>query len=80
LSELRPLRRGELRRERAVALDLGRHLRTGYHGPCWSKEQIVLLGTAPDEEIAARLGKSVEAVRVKRTRLEIPTFEDKRKK
>jgi hypothetical protein len=38
----------------------------------WTPEQLALLGTLPDEEVAARIGRSETAVRVKRNRLRIP--------
>lgn len=42
--------------------------RAGYR---WRAEEIALVGPASDEEIAARLGRSVEAVRSRRQKLEI---------
>jgi len=54
---------------RCRQLGLGRHLQSGYHGPRWTAEELALVGTAPDEVIAARIGKSVQAVRIKRERL-----------
>src|SRR5262249_13675357 len=42
-------------------------------------EQLALLGTAPDEDLARRLGGSVKAVRVRRTRRGIPTARDRRR-
>jgi hypothetical protein len=53
-------------------LGLGRHLIPGYHCPWWTKRQLVLLGTAPDEEVARRTGRTAEAVRQKREELGIP--------
>jgi hypothetical protein len=38
-----------------VALNLAAHLPTGYHGPRWTVEELALLGTAPDAEVAAQL-------------------------
>jgi hypothetical protein len=62
----------EARRLRAVAMDLGRNLATGYHGPRWTPAGIALLGTAPDEEVARRTGRTVGAVRQKREELGVP--------
>jgi hypothetical protein len=62
----------ERRRQTARALNLGRHLHKGYHGPRWSDADLALLGTAPDAEVAARVGRSAQAVRIKRSRLGIP--------
>jgi hypothetical protein len=58
----------QARREAAKVLDLGRNLVHGYHGPWWTEEELALLGTLPDAEVAARIGSSVNAVRVKRRR------------
>jgi hypothetical protein len=58
----------ERRRETALDLNLGQHLQPGYHGPCWTAEELALLGTIPDEEVAARIGRSVEGVRIMRGR------------
>jgi DNA-binding transcriptional regulator YdaS (Cro superfamily) len=40
----------------------------------WRPEEIELLGTAPDSELAARLGRSAHAVKMKRRELAIPAF------
>jgi hypothetical protein len=53
-------------RERSKALDLARHIPHGYHGPWWTDEELALLGTMPDAEVAARIGRTANAVRVKR--------------
>jgi hypothetical protein len=45
----------------------------------WTAEQLALLGTAPDDEVAAAVGRSPTAVRVRRNRLGIPTFRDGRR-
>jgi hypothetical protein len=68
------------RRQRALRLNLGRFLPTGYHGPRWTKAQVALLGKEPDDVVAAKTGRSVEAVRIKRTRLDIPIGLDWRRK
>jgi hypothetical protein len=62
----------EVKRRNAVALDLGRHLETGYHGPRWTPEDLALLGTIPDADLARLLGRTETAVRVMRTRRGIP--------
>jgi hypothetical protein len=69
----------EERRGRATRLNLGRFLKHGYHGPRWTEEQLALLGTMCDEDVAARTGKSTSAVRQRRTRLGIRTFKDRRR-
>jgi hypothetical protein len=58
----------QVKRDTAKTLDLGRTLIHGYHGPWWTDEDVALLGTMPDAEVAARIGRSVNAVRVKRRR------------
>jgi hypothetical protein len=40
----------------------------------WKPEQLALLGTMPDNEVAVRVGRPENAVRVKRSRLGIPPF------
>jgi hypothetical protein len=47
-------------------------LQPGYHGPPWTQGQLALLGTDADELIAARIGKSRDAVRAQRVRRKIP--------
>jgi hypothetical protein len=51
-------------------LNLGRNLVLGYHGPRWTPQQLALLGTLPDEEVAKRTGRTPNAVRVMRGRQE----------
>ena len=46
----------------------------------WTKRQLALLGTDDDEVVAKKLGRTVTSVRVKRVRLKIPVFRDRRKK
>jgi hypothetical protein len=46
-------------------------------GPDW---HLRLLGTAPAEEMPARIELSAEAVRLERTRREIPTCRNRRKR
>jgi hypothetical protein len=67
-------------RRRSAELNLGRNLRLGYHGPRWTEADRRLLGQLPDEEVAARTGRTAHAVRVRRTRLGIPTARDWRRR
>jgi hypothetical protein len=67
------------RSRRALRLNLGRHLRTGYHGPRWTQAQLRLLGKHPDEVVAAKIGRTAGAVRCKRTSMGIPSALDRRK-
>ena len=69
----------EEKRRRAIELNLGKQLSLGYNlGPWWSLDELSLLGTAPDEEVAKRIGRTKNAVRVQRTRLGIATASDRR--
>jgi hypothetical protein len=70
----------EQRRRRAIKLKLVRYLRPGYQGRWWTKKEMALLGKLPDEEVATRIGRSVGGVRVMRTRLGIPSGNDRRRK
>ena len=45
----------------------------------WSDEEIALLGTIPDHELAEQLGRTHGAVRLKREKLNIPNPLDRRK-
>jgi hypothetical protein len=65
---------------RATELNLIRHAGTGYKGPRWTKAQVRLLGTMPDEDMAAKVGRSPNAVRLMRTRRGISTFRDRRER
>jgi hypothetical protein len=62
-----------------IALAEGRRYPNRWKDTGWTKMQLRLLGTAPDEEIAARIGRTANAVRVMRTRLKIATVGDKRR-
>src|SRR5262249_23632634 len=69
--------RGVTPRERAKRRRTARRLNLGQyfdpaHGAGWSDAELQLLGTAPDDEVAQRTGRTANAVRVKRTRLGIP--------
>jgi hypothetical protein len=46
----------------------------------WTAEQLALLGTLPDEQVAKRIGRTPEAVRVKRGKLRIPSARDRGRK
>jgi hypothetical protein len=46
------------------------------HG--WTEGERALLGTAPDEGVAARISRTPGAVCQKRCQLEIPTFRGRR--
>jgi hypothetical protein len=59
------------RSRRAVELGVDRNLILGYHGPRWTPEDIALLGTIPDEDVASRTGRKADAVRQKQEELGI---------
>src|SRR5262249_31671492 len=63
------------RRERGTLRIPNRWAETG-----WTLEQLALLGTLPDADLAAQIGRSTTAVRVKRTRLGIPSPCDRRRR
>lgn len=46
----------------------------------WTAEQLALLGTIPDAELAAKFGRTVGAVRERRAGLKIATFRDGRRR
>jgi hypothetical protein len=71
----------EQRRRRSVELNLAAYLPVGSKlNPAWTAEQLALLGTMPDADVAARIGRTVEAVRAQRTRRGIATARDRRRK
>jgi hypothetical protein len=66
----------DARSERSKRLNLARHLRTGYRGPRWTPEQLALLGTLLDDDVARQTGRTTNAVRIKREKLGIPNPKD----
>jgi hypothetical protein len=46
----------------------------------WTRAQLRLLGKEPDDVVAAKVGRSAEAVLGKPTKLGIPTARDRRRK
>jgi hypothetical protein len=69
----------ERRRRTAAELDLERHLiaaRTKL--PHWAPAEVRLLGKLPDEEVAARVGRTRNAVRCKRETLGAPSPRSRR--
>ena len=63
------------RRERGTLRIPNRWAETG-----WTPEQLALLGTIPDAELAAQIGRSATPVRVKRTQLGIASACDRRRR
>jgi hypothetical protein len=72
-----PQREREVRRANAKRLNLIRNAWGGQMPPTWTAAEDAQLGTARDRVIAARLGRSLTAVRVRRRRLGIPMFGSK---
>src|SRR5262249_8239029 len=58
---------------------LNTRLVRGYHGEWWSEEELALLGKLTDEAVAGRAGRTVVAVRIKRTRAGLPKLDDQRR-
>jgi hypothetical protein len=54
--------------------------RPAYPGPRRTRAQLRLPGREPDDVVAAEVGRSVGAVRSKRTTPGIPTARDRRRK
>jgi hypothetical protein len=50
------------RREPCAPLTFAGNFVLGYPGPLWSPEDIALLGTIPDEEVAGRTDRTADAV------------------
>lgn len=66
------------RRKRALALNLVQHLRSERNPRIWKREELALLGKLPDAELAQRIGRTANGVRVKRTRVGIRSALDRR--
>jgi hypothetical protein len=63
----------QARRRTAKRQDLHKHRSAGFRRAFgWKPEEIALLGTLPDEEVAAKIGRTATAVRVMRTRRGLP--------
>lgn len=58
-------------RQTTARLGQAAYLPAGYHESPWSEADVALLGQLPDEEVARRLGRSANAVRLKREKLGI---------
>jgi hypothetical protein len=67
-------------RERCKRLNLARFLKPRPGGRPWEEKELALLGTEPDEALAARFGRTPNAVRVMRTRRGVPTARDRRRR
>jgi hypothetical protein len=70
----------EQRREQALRLNLSQYLPHTGGALAWKPEQVKLLGKMPDEEVARRIGKPQNAVRLKREKFGIPNPVDRRRR
>jgi hypothetical protein len=70
----------EQRRQQALRLNLAQYLRAYDPGDRWTQEEFAFLGTLPDAEVAARIGRTETAVRTKRIRRGIPSACDRRRR
>jgi hypothetical protein len=69
----------EQKRQQAIEGGFGSHFAIGSKiYPGWSADDLALLGTAPDWEIAKQIGRTREAVRLQRCRLGIANPRDQR--
>jgi hypothetical protein len=62
----------QVERRRRTALELGLRPPSPPAEVLWTAEELALLGTMPDEDVAARIGRTATGVRVKRSRCRIP--------
>jgi hypothetical protein len=65
-------------RRRRTAKELG--LRPPPREDGWTQRELDLLGTLPDTKVAARIGRTANAVRIMRTRRGIPSALDRRRR
>jgi hypothetical protein len=62
----------QVERRRRTALELGLRPPGPPAEVLWTAEELALLSTMPDEDVAAKIGRTAEGVRVKRSRCGIP--------
>ena len=67
-------------RQNAVALNLVQYLDKSREERSWTKDELAKLGTKPDWDIAAEIGRPLEGVRLKRARLGIANPCDRRRR
>jgi hypothetical protein len=70
----------QVERRRRTARELGLRPPQRPNGRPWTAEELALLGTAPDEDLAARFGRTTGAVRCQRCRRGVPTSLDRRRR
>jgi hypothetical protein len=69
----------QVERRRQTALALGLKPRWDLRDDLWTPQELALLGTARDADVAARIGRTPKAVRLKREKLGIPTARGRRR-
>jgi hypothetical protein len=69
----------KVKRRIALKLNLSQYLAAATRPGQWTTEELALLGMAPDTQIAALTGRTWNAVRLKREKLEIPNPHNGRK-
>jgi hypothetical protein len=62
----------EQRRQQALEKNLAQHFQKAYREDRWTEEEMVLLGTLEDAEVARQTGRTTDGVRQKREKLGIP--------
>src|SRR5262249_44827146 len=70
----------QVERRRQTARELGLRPPQRPGGRPWTEDALAQLGTVPDGELAARIGRTATAVRVIRTRRGISSAEDRRRR
>lgn len=70
----------ERRRRNALEKNYAERLINAADPRDWTAEELALLGTADDAVVASKIGRTVEAVRLARTRRKIPTYRDRRRR
>ena len=69
----------ELRRQNALRNNLAQYLCPSYQERSWTEEELALLGTLPDEAVAAEIGRTAGAVRIMRTGAASPACDRRRR-
>jgi hypothetical protein len=70
----------QVERRRQTALALGLRPTGRWREKGWTPDQLAMLGTMPDEDLARRIGRTTEAIRCRRTELGIPSARDRRRR
>jgi len=70
----------QVERRRRTAVEMGLRPTGRWKGRGWTRDQLRLLGKLSDAEVAARIGRTPNAVRIIRTRLGILTASDRRRR